>query len=162
LEKNEVMPNGLECIRENAMQLKVINPNEDKANEMYASSVCQGVIDSMNEFYPKIGFHLPWVGYFVLDNYQVVGTGGFTGPPKDGRVEIAYWTFKGFEGKGVASFVCRELVAISRKTGQTILVTAKTSPEHNSSTHILQKNGFEFSEVVQDHEIGNAWLWVLK
>jgi RimJ/RimL family protein N-acetyltransferase len=65
---------------------------------------------SMNEFYPKIGFHLPWVGYFVLDNNQVVGTGGFTGPPKDGKVEIAYWTFKQFEGKGVASFTCSELI----------------------------------------------------
>jgi [ribosomal protein S5]-alanine N-acetyltransferase len=142
------------------MQLKVINLNEDKANKFYVSPDCQSVIDSMNEFYPKIGFHLPWVGYFVLDSNEVVGTGGFTGPPKNGKIEIAYWTFKQFEGKGIASFTCRELISISKKTNPTLLITAKTLPKHNASTKILQKNGFRFSEIVQDHEVGDAWLWV--
>jgi RimJ/RimL family protein N-acetyltransferase len=74
-------------------------------------------------------------------------------------VEIAYWTFPAFEGQGIASFVCRELVAISQKADPTLVITAKTRPEHNASTKILQKNGFRHAGVVQDHEIGDAWLW---
>lgn len=143
------------------MQLKIININEDKSDSLYASVDCRQLIDSMNEYYPVIGFHLPWVGYFVISNNKVLGTGGFAGQPKDGKVEIAYWTFKEFEGQGVASFACKELVAIARKTNPHITITAKTAPEQNASVRILQKNGFQFSEIVQDHEIGDAWLWVL-
>ncbi len=116
----------------------------------------------MEEYYPKFGFNKPWVGYFVFNNNQVVGTAGFTGQPKDGKVEIAYWTFKQFEGQGVATFACKELIAISKEADLTIIITAKTAPEYNASTKILQNNGFTFSEIVQDDEIGDAWLWTLR
>ncbi len=144
------------------MELKIINLNEDRANELYASDDCQQLLDSMDEYYPTIGFNKPLVCYFVISNNQVVGTGGFTGQPKDGTVEIAYWTFKEFEGKGIASFTCKALISISQKTDPTLTITAKTAPEHNASTRILQNNSFEFTEQVQDHEIGDAWLWTLK
>jgi len=144
------------------MELKIINTNEDKTNKIYSSTDCQQLINSMNEYYPKIGFNKPWVGYFVFNNNQVVGAGGFTGQPKDGKVEIAYGTFKEFEGQGIASFACKELISISKKNYPTITITAKTAPQHNASTKILQNNGFEFSEIVQDDEIGDAWLWILK
>lgn len=42
-----------------------------------------------------------------------------------------------------------------------ITVIAKTAPEKNASTKILERNGFVFSTIVQDHEIGDAWEWVL-
>ncbi|MFZ4056483.1 MAG: GNAT family N-acetyltransferase [Ferruginibacter sp.] len=144
------------------MELQPIELNVDKSNEMYASSNCQELINSMNEFYPKIGFNKPWVGYFVLNNNQVVGTGGFTGQPKDGKVEIAYWTFKEFEQQGIASFVCQQLIKIARATNPDIIITAKTAPEHNPSTKILQHNRFTFTEIVNDDEIGDAWLWTLE
>jgi RimJ/RimL family protein N-acetyltransferase len=144
------------------MELKIIDINEDKTKEIYASPDCQQLIISMEEFYPKIGFNKPWVGYFIFKNNQVVGTGGFTGQPKDGKVEIAYWTFKEFEGQGVATFACKELIAISKGADPTMIITAKTAPEYNASTKILQNNGFTFSEIVQDDEIGDAWLWTLK
>ena len=143
------------------MELKIININEDRTNEIYSSTDCQQVITSMEEYYPKIGFNKPWVGYFVFKSNQVVGTGGFIGQPKDGKVEIAYYTFKEFEGQGIATYTCKALIAISHNTDSTITITAKTAPEHNASTKILQKNNFEFTEVVQDEEIGDAWLWTL-
>ena len=144
------------------VELKIININEDRANEIYSSTDCQQVIAAMDEFYPKMGFNRPWVGYFVFKNNQVVGTGGFTGQPKDGKIEIAYWTFKEFEGQGIASLTCKALISISKKTDPTITITAKTAPEHNASTKILKNNGFEFTEVVQDDGIGDAWLWTLE
>lgn len=128
---------------------------------MYASPDCQQLINAMNEYYPKIGFVKPWIGYFALKNTQVVGTGGFTGKPKDGKVEIAYWTFTAFEGQGIASFVCKQLITIAKAADPAIVITAKTAPEKNASTAILEKNGFTFIEIVQDEEIGDAWLWSL-
>jgi RimJ/RimL family protein N-acetyltransferase len=101
------------------------------------------------------------VGYVVVRDEVIVGSCSFTGAPKNGKVELAYWTFKEFEGQGIATFACKELVTIARKTDPTVSITAKTEPRKNSSTKVLEKSGFVFSEVVQDEEIGSAWLWVL-
>jgi [ribosomal protein S5]-alanine N-acetyltransferase len=143
------------------MELKVIELNTNKSDGIYSSDDCQLLLKTYDDYYPLIGFHLPWVGYVVVKQNTIVGSCGFTGQPKDGKVEIAYWTLKEFEGQGIASFSCKELVSISRKTDATVTITAKTEPGENASTKILQKNGFQFTEVVQDHEIGDAWLWTL-
>lgn len=37
----------------------------------------------------------------------MVGSCSFAGQPKDGKVEIAYWTFKEFEEQSIASFACK-------------------------------------------------------
>lgn len=143
------------------MKLKPIELNIDKSQAIYSSGDCQMLLNVYDEYYLKIGYNLPWVGYFVMRDAQIVGSCGFTGQPTDGKVEIAYWTFKEFEGQGIASFSCKTLVEISQKTDPAIIVTAKTAPENNASTKILTNNGFRFSEIVQDHEIGDAWLWIL-
>ena len=142
------------------MKLRIIERHEDKTNEAYNSSECRLLLDAYEDVYPKIGFELPGVGYVVMREKRIVGSCGFVGQPKDGNVEIAYWTFKEFEGQGVASFACQELISIAHKADPSIRVTAKTAPENNASTKILEKNGFVFEEIVQDHEIGDAWLWI--
>ena len=143
------------------MELRIIECNTDKSDSLYSTEDCKMLLQSYDDYYQTIGFNKPWVGYFVVGQNQVVGSCGFTGKPQDGKVEIAYWTFKAFEGQGIASFSCKELVSISRKTDSKLIITAKTAPEFNASTKILQKNGFQYSETVQDHEIGDAWLWIL-
>ena len=143
------------------MELKAIGLNVDKSKQIYSSDDCQMLLKSYDEYYQIIGYNLPWVGYFVIKENQVVGSCGFTGQPKDGKVEIAYWTFKEYERQGISSFSCKELIQISEQTDPAIIITAKTAPEHNASTKILQNNGFTFTGIVQDHEIGDAWLWAL-
>lgn len=144
------------------MNLKPITLHEDKSNEDYSSDDCQQLLSMYDDFYPKIGFNIPWIGYFVIRENKIVGSCSFVGLPKDGKVEIAYWTFKEFEGQGVASFACSELIKISQNNDSALIITAKTAPEHNASTKILEKNNFVFSEIVQDDEIGDAWLWLHK
>ncbi len=55
----------------------------------------------------------PWGTYLAVDpdSRQVVGTCGFRGPPHGRRVEIAFWTFPPFEGRGWATSMARALVA---------------------------------------------------
>lgn len=144
------------------IELKAIELNLDKSSSIYSSEDCQMLLKSYDEYYLKIGFNLPWIGYFVIRENQIVGSCGFTGQPIDGKVEIAYWTFKENERQGIASFSCKELVLVSQQYDPTLTITAKTSPEHNASTKILQNNGFTFTEIVQDEEIGDAWLWTLE
>lgn len=144
------------------MKLKPITLNEDKTSEAYASAECQQLLQMYDGFYPQTGFNIPWVGYFVISQDKVVGSCGFVGQPQDGKVEIAYWTFKAFEGQGIASFACKELVSIAYQTDRDVTITAKTAPEKNASTKILENNNFTFTQIVQDEEIGNAWLWTHK
>lgn len=141
------------------MFLKPISQNEDKTSEVYASDDCQQLLKMYEDYYPKTGFHIPWIGYFILRQNEITGSCSFTGQPKDGKVEIAYWTFKRFEGQGIASFACKSLIEIAYGEDPSVTVTAKTAPEHNASTKILTKNNFVFTGVVQDDDIGNAWLW---
>ncbi len=141
------------------MNLRPITPYKDKTKEDYASPDCQQLLQMYDDFYPKIGFVMPWIAYFVVRQDQIVGSCSFVGQPQDGKVEIAYWTFKEFEGQGIASFACKELVSIAIQADPKVIITAKTAPEKNASTKILENNNFKFTEIVQDEEIGDAWLW---
>lgn len=137
-----------------------IHIDEDPTLALYATPDCQALFESYPAYYHETGYNPPWIGYFVFRDKGVVGVGGFVGAPQNGRVEIAYGTFKAYEGQGVASFACQQLLAIARATDLALTVTAKTAPEQNTSTKILGRNGFVYAGVVQDHEIGDAWEWV--
>ena len=144
------------------MKLRILQLNEDKTDKLFESKDCQTLLEIYDTYYPKIGFNLPWITYLILRQNQIVGSCGFTGKPINGKVEIAYWTFKEFEGQGIASFACNELISISQNADNKIIITAKTAPEHNASTKILEKHGFIFEEIVQDEDIGDSWLWILR
>jgi RimJ/RimL family protein N-acetyltransferase len=144
------------------MELRVLNLKENKEDLLFKSPECRQLLKMYEGFYAKVGFHLPWVGYLILRENHIVGSCGFARKPINGEVELAYWTFKQFERQGIASFACKELISIAQREIPDIKIIAKTAPEHNASTRILEKNGFQYSRVVQDEEIGDAWLWELK
>ena len=45
------------------------------------------------------------------------------------RVEIAFWTFREYEGQDIASFAFRELIKIAYEANIKMAITAKTPPE---------------------------------
>jgi RimJ/RimL family protein N-acetyltransferase len=143
------------------IHLEIIEKQESYQAEKYASTVCQQVISATIDMYSHIGFHKPWVGYLVVDSDVIVGAAGFNGVPENNEVEISYFTFQEYEGKGYATFACRELIKIAKSQNPDLVIFAKTAPEENASSRILSKNGFVYQKVVQDHEIGDAWLWEL-
>ena len=144
------------------LRLEPITVDEDKMKEPYASPDCQTLLKMWEAFYPGIVFNFPWVGYFVKRGDEIVGSCAFIGQPENNSVEVSYWTFKEFEGQGIAKFSCKQLILIARTVDPTLVIKAKTAPEHNASTKILEQNGFMFSGIVQDHGIGEAWEWILK
>ena len=143
------------------MYLQPIPENGESADPALNTPECIDILNIYKSYYPKIGFELPWIGYFIIHDGVAVGTCSFTGKPQDNRVEVAYYTFPAYERNGYATWACKELVRIAKEHKPDVIVTAKTAPEENPSTAILRKNGFEKGGVVQDDGIGDAWEWIL-
>lgn len=88
-----------------------------------------------------------------------VGGGAFVGPPKDGFVEIAYFTLENEQGQGFASKTAASLVQIARAHAPDIGLKAFTLKEENPSTKILAGLGFSIVGVAQDADAGEVWEW---
>lgn len=110
-------------------------------------------------YFEKIGYNPPWIGYFAENDGQLVASCAFKGQPVDGKVEIAYGTFEPFQRQGIGTEVCRLLVQLAQQTDPTVRITARTLPEHNFSTRILEKNNFRLLGTVDDPEDGEVWEW---
>lgn len=108
----------------------------------------------------------PWGSYLAIEGSarRLVGTCGFKGnPDADGAVEIAYFTFPGEEGRGVATSIAARMVELaSEATPAITLVRAHTLPEVNASGRVLTKNGFTRVGEVIDPEDGLVWRWERK
>jgi RimJ/RimL family protein N-acetyltransferase len=111
--------------------------------------------------YGRVGFVPPWLGYIAVLEDEVVGICGFAAPPANGQVEIAYYTFTAFEGRGIATSMARELVGMAREAEPAVTVTAQTLAESNASTRILEKLGFKRSRSLIHPEEGEVWEWTL-
>jgi RimJ/RimL family protein N-acetyltransferase len=111
--------------------------------------------------YVSGGFDEPWICYIVLAESTPVGTCGFKSSPRDDRVEIAYFSFPGFEGRGFATAMAMELVAIARRHNPSVIVAAQTLPERNASHRVLEKLGFSHVATLEHPEDGTVWEWQL-
>jgi RimJ/RimL family protein N-acetyltransferase len=101
----------------------------------------------------------PWCSYVARHEAQVVGLGGFKGPPSaNGEVEIGYLTLLPQEGRGVAKAIAARLFSIAVEEGASGVV-AHTLPEENASTRVLMAGGFTRIAVVEDPEDGTVWRW---
>jgi ribosomal-protein-alanine N-acetyltransferase len=103
-----------------------------------------------------------WGGYCVVDRdtHEVVGSCAFKTPPSDdGVAETAYFTYPGFEGRGYATTMARELVELASKSAAVRRVIAHTLPEKNASTRVLERVGMTFVGEVMDPEDGRVWRW---
>jgi len=111
------------------------------------------------DFYKKVGFQPPWIGYFVQLNNELVGMAAFKGKPVNNKVEIAYGVFAIYMNKGIGTAICRILVNLALSTDPKVTVTARTLPEENFSTKILRKNNFKLLGKIFDEEDGDVWEW---
>ena len=105
---------------------------------------------------------LPWAGYLAVDtrDRRLVGTCAFKGPPDDGgAVEIAYFTFPDYEGRGYARAMALALSDIAAEHDSVRTLRAHTLPEVNASGRILTRLGFVNLGAVIDPEDGTVWRW---
>jgi [ribosomal protein S5]-alanine N-acetyltransferase len=102
------------------------------------------------DLYRRVGFVPPWVSYVAVDDDRAVGGGAFVGPPRDNRVEIAYFTVKELEGRRYATRTAAELIAIARNAEPGIMIAGFTLRER------MLLLGFCNA---QDPDAGDVWEW---
>jgi RimJ/RimL family protein N-acetyltransferase len=144
------------------MKLIPIKERLEENIKFNRNPLCQEILQMTIDFYGKVGFTPPWIGYFAEENGELVGTGGFKGRPVNGTVEIAYGTFEKYRNQGIGTRICRKLVELSLKRDPYIRIKARTLPEKNFSTRILEKNNFIFNGTTDDPEDGEVWEWVFE
>ena len=95
------------------------------------------------------------------DPPELVGWGGFKGPPAGGVVELGYEIAAGRQGRGLATEATRAMLAEAFADDRVTKVIAHTLPERNASTRVLEKAGFaceglftEDGQVVWRHATG--------
>jgi [ribosomal protein S5]-alanine N-acetyltransferase len=139
-------------IGKNGEPIRPIGPLSDTARDVCGKTAA---------LYELAGSCLPWMGYLVLENGTIVGTCAFRSPPRNGEVEIAYFTFPGFEGRGLATEMARHLIQIVKDTEPGTRIFAFTLPQKNASNRILQKLGFGFAGETRDEDGLFVWRWEL-
>ena len=133
-----------------------------KTSSKSPSKACEEIHNQTLAYYELIGYVEPWISYYLKDNNRIVGCCSFKGKPnRDNKVEIAYYTFEEFEGRGYGSQMCALLIGIANEHGKPF-VTARTLPQNNASTSILKKNGFLCTGIIIDPEDGQVWEWILQ
>lgn len=141
------------------MNLLPIPRNGEVACKIALSEAPKSVILQTVQMYGRRGYVEPWIGYLATEGETWVGCCGFTAPPAGGIVEIAYYTFPGFEGRGIATGMAQRLITIARESDSSVRVIAHTLTEENASNHILKKLGFVFAGAIDHPEDGNIWEW---
>ena len=144
------------------MELIAIKEDEELAKTITSTPpVATDVVDAMKQLYNLVGFEPPWIGYFAVEDATCVGTCGFKSPPQDNRVEIAYFTFPEYEGRGVATRMAKGLIRMAIEQTPGVTVAAQTLPEENASTSILRKLNFRRVDIIEHPEDGMVWEWHL-
>ena len=138
------------------MELVPIDIDESKNAAFMHEAECRSILKVYPDYYKRVGFNRPWIGYFFIDNEVLVGSGGYKGKPRNGKVEIAYGTFTGHQGKGIGTEICKMLTVLSLQTDPEVRITARTLKDHFASIRILEKNNFEFIGMIWDEDDGEV------
>ncbi len=141
------------------------DPEEFAAEyEVILHEVAQSVGAAGLKYVRSFPYETPpeWFGYLAVEGetQRLCGVCSFNGPAVEGAVEISYYTFPGFEGRGIATEMARFLVERARELPDVTKVIAHTLQERNASGRILQKIGMRLTGDAEEE--GEAvWQWEL-
>jgi ribosomal-protein-alanine N-acetyltransferase len=164
------MMSGLRLLEINRAVFETLRSGEDLFRATYSARI-SGVVELLEDVLNQSLKHLhdvprepPFGCYLTVDNNEsiVVGTCGFTsGPDENDSVEIAYYTFPAYEGRGYATAAAREMIRLADASRQVRCVFAHTLPERNASCRILEKIGMRLAGEVVHPADGRVWRWEL-
>lgn len=90
--------------------------------------------------------------FFVTDDPpELVGWGGFKGPPRNGVVEFGYEIAEARQGRGLATAATRAMVAEAFADERVTAAIVHTLAEPNASNRVLEKVGFQYDGEAQEH-----------
>ena len=128
-----------------------------------ASAHLREVGKAYGEFYDRRSPSPPWIGYLAEDETTgtIIGSCGYKGDCCDGAVEIAYFSFPGFERRGFATEMARLLNDLAWRYREVRVIRAHTLQEENASVSLLRRLGFSWRGTVDDPDDGPVWRWEL-
>jgi [ribosomal protein S5]-alanine N-acetyltransferase len=91
---------------------------------------------------------------------ELVGWGGFKGPPDDGFIEIGYEIAASRRRQGLASAAVAALLAEAFAAANVKGVIAHTLPEPNPSNRLLENAGFVHAGTIEEQG-ETAWRFIL-
>jgi [ribosomal protein S5]-alanine N-acetyltransferase len=112
------------------------------------------------DFYKETGYSEPWIGYYVQEGDNFIGSAGFKGPPVNNIVEIAYGTFEEYRRKGVGTAICSKLVELVIQTDPLLEIIAHTLPSNKFSEQVLLKNNFCFLGLETTNADSKVCCWM--
>jgi RimJ/RimL family protein N-acetyltransferase len=153
---------SVDMARGEIVELIAITPEGTTASPIaQIPDIARDVMKSAAELYHAAGYQPPWTGYLAVAGANCVGACAFKSPPVDGRVEIAYFTFPGNEGRGMATAMAKALLGLAKRASPLIRIYAQTLPQAGASTRVLEKLGFEQTAEVDHPADGKVWEWEL-
>jgi RimJ/RimL family protein N-acetyltransferase len=103
----------------------------------------------------------PWTGYLFCVEDQLVGNGGFVGPPDpSGTAEIGFEIAPEFRNHGFGTSAARTLIEIGLEHGAYRII-AHTLAERNASIAALRKAGMAFAAEIQEPSLGQIWRYTI-
>jgi RimJ/RimL family protein N-acetyltransferase len=104
-----------------------------------------------------------WSSHLIIDPGagELVGLGGFKGPPVHGEVEIGYGVAPERQGRGIATAAACWLTETAFARGVQVVV-AHTLAELNASTTVLQRCGMTKVGELVDPGDGPIWRWEVR
>jgi RimJ/RimL family protein N-acetyltransferase len=97
-----------------------------------------------------------WGARFFVAGEELVGWGGFKGPPCDGVVEIGYEVAESRAGRGLATAAADAMVREAFADASVSAVIAHTLAERNASNRVLEKAGFRF-DAASEEDGARVW-----
>ena len=133
--------------------------NYDDVAEFLGESV-----DAHIALYEETNAVAPWIAYLARTPHarEFVGICSFKGARRDGKVEIAYFTFPPYRGQRHGGAMAAQLVDLALRYPDVAEVIVHTRPEENESVRILRGLGFTRAGEVYDSEDGTVWRWSLQ
>ena len=121
------------------------------------------VIDANVAHLARVPRSKPFGAYLAVETATstVVGACAFVTGPHEREVEIAYATLKPHEGRGIATAMALELVAVARNSNLVDVVFAHTLRESNASTRVLARAGFGNRTDLVHQQDGPIWRFEL-
>ncbi|MBN8489541.1 MAG: GNAT family N-acetyltransferase [Burkholderiales bacterium] len=118
------------------------------------------VLQATLDLYARRGYQPPWIGHVWREDDAYRGSCGWAGPPDaTGEVELAYFSFPGHEGQGVATRMARALLAQCFPAAEGLRLIAHTLPQEGPSCRILRGLGFECLGPIEHPDDGTVWKW---
>lgn len=119
------------------------------------------ILQAMRRHYEKFGYESPWIGYLAVEGRQCRGFGVFRGAPEGQRLEMAWYTFPEFRGRGVATALVRQLIRLARGQDPQLTLLVQTPAASTAASDVLEKFGFRLDGEQPDPDEGRIWEWSL-